>query len=86
MSRKRFRTVALVALIVGIGKCFRFRAWKMADGQGGEHWRRTHSPMFHRRKFHKHKPPWRRDWQRPFEEESREAEPDAEANAAEAAV
>jgi hypothetical protein len=80
MSQKLFRTVALAALIVGIGKFFRFRAWKMAGGPQGKHWYKPHGPMSHRPM-----PPWFRHWEKPFEK-AEKAGPDAETGAAEAVV
>jgi hypothetical protein len=90
MSQKTIRFLALGALLVGIGKFFRFHAYKVADGPEGEyrreHWQRPHGPMFRRHKFYGHKPPWQRTWHKPFEQESQEAEPDAEANATQATI
>lgn len=81
MSQKTIRFLALGALLVGVSKFFRFHTWRMADGPEGEHrrkhWQRPHGPMFRQHKFHGHKP---------FEQESQEAEPDAEADAAQATV
>ncbi len=80
MSQKLFRRAAVVALIIGIGKLFHFRAWKMAHhpwamagGPEGEQWTRRRP-----------KPPWHRDWATPSAERTEQAEPDAEASAAEA--
>ena len=81
-----FLTVGLILLLlIVIGKFFRFWAWKMvgapwmmARGPRGEywarHWHRPHGPM----------PPWCWGWEEPSEEKAEEAEPGAEAAAAEA--
>jgi hypothetical protein len=51
------KALALAAVFVGIGKCMRRRAWRMAEGADGEfppafH---THAKRFH--KFYGHKVP-----------------------------
>ncbi len=63
------KVLALVAVLIGIGKCMRLRAWRMAEGADGEcpapfH---AHARRFHN--FHGHKPPWFGDWEKPSAEE-----------------
>jgi hypothetical protein len=92
-----FLTVGLLLLaLIVIGKIFRFWAWKMAwgpwmmagrpwrmaAGPKGERWARHWASHWHRP--HGPMPPWCWGWEEPSEEKAEQAEPDAEASAAEA--
>jgi len=80
-----FFTVGLfILLLVVIGKCFRFWAWRTAGGPwmmaGGpmdrhwaRHWHRPHGPV----------PPWCWGWEKPSDERAEEAGSGAEASDAE---
>jgi hypothetical protein len=65
------KALALAAVLFGIGKCMRLRAWRMAEGADGECPAPFHA---HARRFHKffghqgHKPPWFVDWEKPSAE------------------
>ena len=63
------KALALAAVFVGIGRCMRLRAWRMAEGVDGEYPPafRDHAKRFH--KFHGHRPPWFGDWDKPSTEE-----------------
>ncbi len=67
----------IILLLIGIGRFFRFRAWRMAGGPQGQYWtgrwHRHHGPM----------PPWCWGWEKPSEESTEKPEPDAETGAAE---
>jgi hypothetical protein len=78
------KALALAAVFVGIGKCMRLRAWRMAEGADGEYPAafRNHAKRFH--KFHGHKPPWFGGWEQPSDEEANGAEGTAETAAAQA--
>jgi len=84
------KAFALAALFVAIGKCLRFRAWRMAGGpEGGQwdkRWHRFPGPggVLAWQKLHGHKPPWVQQWSKPDGEESEPAEPIAQAGAADA--
>jgi hypothetical protein len=77
-NHKAFRTLAVAALIVGVAKCMRSRAWKMGGGPQGEafaqHWR----------KFHERRSWWFKDWDEPTVEETEQAEVTADTAAAQA--
>ena len=79
MSHKLFRTLGLAALVVGIGKLLRVRAWKMAGGPKGGHW----AKHWHRTDGPKH--PWFSHCEK-WSEENAKTEPDAETGAAEFVV
>ncbi len=68
MSRNLSRAFVLGALIFGIGKLFRFRAWKMAHEPGDRHWTK------HRHGSHGPTHPWFWRWEGPSEEESAQTE------------
>jgi hypothetical protein len=80
MSRKLVHTVGVVALIAGIGRMLRLRAWKRADGPRNKrfhkHWHRTRSD----------KHPWFAHWEEWAEDEAEKAEPDVETDAAKVVV
>jgi hypothetical protein len=80
MSNKLFRTLGFAALIVGVGKMFRFHAWKRAGGPEGKarfkHW---HGPDGHGH-------PWAARHKKWHEGQTGPAEEDVDAGNAEAAV
>jgi hypothetical protein len=83
------KALALAALLVGIGKCLRFRAWRMAGDQEGEQWPGFPGPggvlaakRWH--KLHGHRPPWVHESSEPDGEASEPAGPAAASGAAEA--
>jgi hypothetical protein len=70
-----FLTVGLlILLLIGIGRIFRFWAWRMTGGPQGQYWHRPHGPM----------PRWCWGWEKPFEERTERTEPEAETGAGEA--
>jgi len=75
MSRKMYRTLAVGALIAGIGRMFRFRARKVAggiavqEGDRAKHWRRHDG----------HKHPWFSHHRKWADEADAPAENDADA-------
>ena len=75
MSEKLLRTLGLGALIVGIGKCLRFRAWRMTGGPEGKHWNN------HRHPCHSHRHPRFAHWKKRSGEQTEPAEPDAQTDA-----
>ena len=80
MSHKLFRTLGLAALIVGVGKMFRFHAWKRAGGpEGKPRFKGRHGPDGHHHPWSAHHKKW-------HEERTGPAEEDVDAAAAEAAV
>lgn len=75
MSEKLLRTLGLGALILGIGRCLHFRAWRMAGGPEGEHWSKHWHP------HHSHRHPWFAHWEKRAKEQTKPVEPDAQAEA-----
>jgi hypothetical protein len=75
-----FRTLALAGVIMGIGKLFRHRAWKLGYGPEGRrlagHWHQPGGPEH----------PVFSHWKKWSEKKTEQAASDAEAGTAEAVV
>jgi len=65
----------LLVLLAVVGKFFRFRAWRKADGPEGERWARHWAE--HWRRHHDHSSPWCWGDEKPSEKAPDKAEADA---------